>query len=964
MRHGDSGPVTRVASLVRARRLELGLTQQELAAKAGLSVAALRDIEQCRRQRPRPSSLAGLASALDLDTEQAASLASAAASPPPQQAAVTRITGPMEPGRGLWLSALGPLEAWRDGAPLSLGPPVRRAVLGLLMMDPDVLVRRDTMIDVLWREAPPRTAVGLVQAHVSRLRKTLEPRRHSVGGDGVLTAVGGAYRLQVSGAELDLLTFRDLAARAAAAWAMGDELTACELYEQAIGLWRGDPLADVDLLYSHPGITLLRQQLAEVLLRYAEVACALGQFGRVLPRLRALAAAEPLNESAHARLMIALAGSGQQVAAIRVYEDLRSRLDRELGIYPGEELAEAHLRVLRRDILIGNPWRDGAHRMAAAAVGHIVPRQLPVAPRYFTGRAREIDTLSGLLERVAGETDGMVIAALTGMAGIGKTALALSWAHQVADRFPDGQLFVNLRGFSPCEAPTAPAEALSGFLAALGVPFARIPVNTAGQAALFRSLLAGRRMLIVLDNARDAEQVRSLLPGSPGCMVLVTSRNRLTGLVAAEGAHLLSLDVLTLRESRDLLIKNLGAERALAEPAAVSELIAACDRLPLALCGVAARVAARPGQPLAALATETRDVRGRLDALETGEPATSVRMAFSWSRAGLRSESAQRMFRLLGMHPGPDITVPVAASLAGLSRSEAYLALTELCDGHMLTERPFGRYTCRDLLRAYAAEAACLRESEAERRAAVHRVLDHYLHTANTASAMLYPYYTPPPLRRPRVGVKPEDMADQGEAADWLANERHVLFAAIARAAEEGYAPHAWQLPWAAGQFFRGDAHRRKLIAAQESALTVAARLGDLAGQALAHCQLGLLWFWLGDHVSACHHLEEAIKLASGVDDDRFPTLAGLIRSYILQSQGRSFEARAQADESLQFFRAAGDSRGEVHALNAVSWHLEHLRYGVWTLVPGSAVSTGRREYLAQRARPSGVQAEFLRVAE
>jgi DNA-binding SARP family transcriptional activator len=799
---------------------------------------------------------------------------------------------------------------------------VRRAVLGLLLMDPDVLVRRDTMIDVLWREAPPRTAVGLVQAHVSRLRKTLEPWKHSVSGDGVLTSVGGAYRLQVSGTELDLLIFRDLAARAAAAWATGDDLTACELYEQAIELWRGDPLADVDLLYSHPGITLLRQQLAEVLLRYAEVACALGQFRRVLPRLRVLAAAEPLNESAHARLMIALAGSGQQAAAIRVYEDLRSRLDRELGIYPGEELAEAHLRVLRRDILNGNPRQAVAHRVAPAAVGHIVPRQLPAAPRHFTGRAREIDTLSGLLERGAEEADGMVIAVLTGMAGIGKTALALSWAHQVADRFPDGQLFVNLSGFSPCGAPTAPTEALSGFLTALGVPFARIPVDTVGQAALFRSLLAGRRMLIVLDNARDAEQVRSLLPGSPGCMVLVTSRNRLTGLVAAEGAHLLSLDVLTLRESRDLLIRNLGAERALAEPAAVSELIAACDRLPLALCGVAARVAARPGQPLAALATETRDVRGRLDALETGEPATSVRMVVSWSRAGLRSESAQRMFRLLGMHPGADITLPAAASLAGLPLSEAYLALTELCDEYLLTEQPFGRYTCRDLLRAYAAEAACVRESEAERRAAVHRVLDHYLHTANTASTMLYPYYTPPPLKCSRRGVQPADIADQGQAADWLANERHNLFAVIARAAEEDYAPHAWQLPWAAGQFFRGEAHRRKLKAAQESALTVAVRLGDLAGQSLARCHLGMLWFWLGDHVSACHHLEEAIELASGVDDGPFGTLAGLARAFVLRSQRRFFEASAQADESLQFFREAGDSRGEAYALNMISWHL------------------------------------------
>ena len=263
----------------------------------------------------------------------------------------------MEPGRGLWLVALGPLEAWRDGTLLSLGPPARCAVLGLLLLCPGVALRRETIIDALWGEAPPRTAAGLVQAHVSRLRRVLEPRKRSAGGNGVINSVGGAYRLSLSGNELDLLVFRDLSARAAAAWADGDDVTACELYEHALGLWRGDPLADVDLLIRHPSVSLLREQLVGVLLRYAEVACALGEYRRVLPRLRALAVAEPLNEPANARLMIALAGSGQQAAAICVYEDLRSRLDRELGLYPGEELAEAHLRILRQEIRAWDPVR-------------------------------------------------------------------------------------------------------------------------------------------------------------------------------------------------------------------------------------------------------------------------------------------------------------------------------------------------------------------------------------------------------------------------------------------------------------------------------------------------------------------------------------------------------------------------------------------------------------------------------
>lgn len=350
-------PGSPVGMLVRTCRREAGLTQQELAVKAGLSVGALRDIEQSRRRRPRLSSVIALANALDLDSERAASMVNAGrdltSSQLPRGPGLVRNAGPMEAGQGLRLAILGPLEAWRDGKPLSLGTPARRAVLGLLAMDPGALVRRDTIIDVLWGEVPPRTAKGLVQAHVSRLRKVLEPPERSAAGDSgeeVISSVWGAYRLRVAIEQVDLLLFRDLAAQAVAAQASGDVAYACMLYEDAARLWRGDPLADIDLLSGHPGIFLLRHQLASVLLRYAELACALGQYRRVLPLLRALAVAEPLNESAHARLMIALAGTGQQAAAIGIYEDLRSRLDGELGLYPGEELAEAHLRILRQDI--------------------------------------------------------------------------------------------------------------------------------------------------------------------------------------------------------------------------------------------------------------------------------------------------------------------------------------------------------------------------------------------------------------------------------------------------------------------------------------------------------------------------------------------------------------------------------------------------------------------------------------
>jgi DNA-binding SARP family transcriptional activator len=793
-------------------------------------------------------------------------------------------------------------------------------VLALLLMDPGAAVRRDTIVDMLWGDSPPRTAVGLVQAHVSRIRRLLNSHNRFGGNEGVIDSVRGAYRLSLSGTEVDLLVFRAHAARAAAARVAGDDVTAVECYEHAVSLWRGEPLADVDVLCGHPGIAALRQELAGVLLRYAEVACALGQHDRVLARLQALADAEPLNEAAHARLMIALAGSGQRAAAIGVHEDVRSRLYRELGLCPGKELAEAYAGVLRQDNRAGNRGRPPALPAAAP----VVPRQLPTAPRCFTGRSGELTVLSALVERDLRQASGVVIAALTGMAGIGKTALAVYWAHQAAGRFPDGQLFVNLRGSGPSGPPVMPTDAVRGFLTALGVPPGRISPDTDGRTALYRSLLADRRMLIVLDNAQDAAQVRPLLPGSPGCLVLVTSRNRLTGLAAAEGAYLIPHGLLTPAESHDLMSSNLGAGRAVAEPAAVTELIALCGGLPLALCNVAARASARPGLPLAPLAAEMADAARRLDVLETGDPATSVRMVFSRSRAKL-GDCASRMFRLLGVYPGPDITGPAAASLAGLPREQASLALAELCDEHLLTEYVPGRYICHDLLRSYAAEEAMTRESEVGRHAAMRRVLDHYQQAASVASRFLYPHHTKVTRARPQRGVMPEAIGGPAQAAEWFENEQHVLLAMIGEASESGYAPYAWELPCVAGWYFQGQACWQRLAAAQESALAVAARRGDLAGLAMARQHLGWLRFLLGDIVGAGHDLDEAIKLAGQLGDGRLRALTGLRRAYVLQAQDRILEAMVQAWQALRLYDAVGDPRGQACALYAIGWHLIQL---------------------------------------
>jgi transcriptional regulator with XRE-family HTH domain len=408
----------------------------------------------------------------------------------------------------------------------------------------------------------------------------------------------------------------------------------------------------------------------------------------------------------------------------------------------------------RIEVLLAGPESAGPGGTTAA-----VPRQLPAAVPDFTGRAAELRALTRMLDEAGASAPGtVVISAIGGTAGVGKTALALHWAHQVARRFPDGQLHVNLRGFDPAGTPATPATAIRRFLDALGVPPERIPPAPEAQENLYRSLLADKRMLIVLDNARDEQQVRPLLPASPASLVLVTSRNQLAGLAAADGARLVSLDAFTHDEAVQLLTARVGTSRAAAEPEAIDEIAGLCACLPLALAVAAARASARPRFPLTALAAELRDATRRLDALESGDPTASVRAVFSWSYRQLSPEPAW-MFRLLGLHPGPDISVPAAVSLAGTTEPEARRMLSELTRHCLIAEHIPGRYAFHDLLRAYAATQAREWDSEPDRAAAAVRVLDHYLHTANAAVTLLDTMDEPITVAAPQSGVTPEPLA-------------------------------------------------------------------------------------------------------------------------------------------------------------------------------------------------------------
>jgi tetratricopeptide (TPR) repeat protein len=549
------------------------------------------------------------------------------------------------------------------------------------------------------------------------------------------------------------------------------------------------------------------------------------------------------------------------------------------------------------------------------------PYQLPPAVAHFSGRAAELEALAGLADQVAAGGGAVVITAIGGTAGIGKTALAVHWAHQAADRFPDGQLYLNLRGYDPSGDAVDPGDAVRWLLEALAVPADQIPASPQAQTGLYRSLLAGRKMLIVLDNARAPAQVRPLLPGTPGSMVLVTSRSQLTGLAAADGAHLVSLDVLGGDEARVLLARRLGSDRIAAEPAAVSDLVLLCARLPLALNIAAALAAAQPARPLAALAGDLRAQPGRLDALDTGDPASSVRTVFSWSYQNLPAWPAQ-MFRLLGVHPGPDITVAAAASLAGIEAARAGQALRDLAAAHLIAEHAPGRYAFHDLLRAYAAEQAAQCDSEETRRAALTRMLDHYLHTAAAAARLLCPGRDLLDLPGPCPGVNPEPMAGTAGALAWSGAERPVLAAAVTAAAEAGLGGAAWRLGWTAGRFLHRRGYQQEWAAILVASLAAAQAAGDLTGQAYVHRDLGAACGLQGDGPAAAAHLQQAMDLYRQLGDQPGQAHTYLYLCMNAGRQGQLRDALEHARHAQRLFRSAGHLAGQANALtNAAYCH-------------------------------------------
>ena len=818
---------------------------------------------------------------------------------------------------------LGPLEARAcDGRLVKLGAAKQRSLLAALLLHPNRFVSLDRLIDALWTGQPPRAAVGATRTYVSALRQSLG-LTGSVCGCRLVAEAGG-YRLVLAPGDLDSLMFEELASKGQRALAGGDPALAADQLQRALDLWRGRPLEDVTAgAWLDVEAARLAERRLAVQEAYIEARLALGQHTALLAEVRPLVVDHPLSERLWAHWMLALYRSGRRAEALGAFRQLRRRLVDDLGVEPGQPLQRLHQQILAAD-----PGLDLADTEAGVESRDPSrpPAQLPPDVPAFSGRTAHLRHLDALLDDACTDrSTAVLITAVAGTAGVGKTALAVHWAHRVAERFGDGQLYVNLRGFDPTGTPMTPAEAIRGFLDALAVPLKRIPTSLPAQAALYRSLLAGRRVLVVLDNARDAEQVRPLLPGSPGCLVVVTSRNQLPSLVATEGAQPLVLDLLTVPEARQMLTRRLGAERVAAEPEATDDIISSCARLPLALAIVAARAATHRRFPLAALAEELRDPDRGLDAFAGGETAADVRAVFSWSYRTL-SAPAARLFRLLGLLPGPDIATPAAASLAGSSVRGVRARLAELAQAHLVIEHTPGRFGFHDLLRAYATELAHIHDGEAERRVALHRVLDHLLHTAHAANLLLNPHRDQITLAAPQPRVTAEGFAERAQAMAWFTAEHAVLLTTVDRAADAGFDTHAWHLAWALHEFFERRGHWHDWAVTQLAALHATQRLADRPGQAHAHCDLAAAYNRVGRYDDAHRHLRQALDLYGELGDLTGQATTHYNLAWVFfDRRNHHREALSHAERALHLYRVTGHLAGQAKALNGVGWYRAQL---------------------------------------
>lgn len=744
---------------------------------------------------------------------------------------------------------LGPFEI-EANQPVSIPRRRERCLLAVLLLEHGRSVSADRLADLLWDGAPPSTAGTTLRSHVSRLRATV----HS--DDVQILKHGPGYMVRTDPDRIDAHRFRSMVNQARA---VPDAETRAGMMRSALELWRGPILADIanGMIRDRLGASLEELRLETLDQRIVDD-LSLGRHRDLIAELREIVAAEPNRERFTAHLMLALYRSGRQADALAVFDENRRFLASELGLSPGSELRALHEQILRGDSGLDLPERV---EVQASATGSRTLRQLPHDIIHFTGRGREMAHLGAVADMVG---PAPTILSIDGAPGTGKTTLAVHFAHHIAHRFPDVQLHLNLRGYGRGE-PVAPASAAETLLRGLGVDNELIPPSVEERSALLRSRLAGRQVLMLLDNARDADQVRPLLPGT-GSLVIVTSRNQLRGLSIRDGAHRVTLNRLPADQAVELLSASIGAERIGAEPAAAARLVELCDHLPLAISIVAERV--DRSSTLAEVVNALEDEKARLDNLGTGEddPHTDLRAALSWSYGALDKDAAA-MFRMLSLHPANDIGLEAAAALADLPITRAKASLDKLLAAHMVEQRRGNRYELHDLMRLYATETAERDESEESRHAAVRRVLDWYFHAAVSADTAMHAHRQRHWVRPYEPQTEPPHFASSIEATLWFEQEYDCLKSAAGWAATNDLAGHTWRIVLAMTTFLDRRIPWYDATSLLTDANKAAEAAGDVLGDAYTLNCLGAQMLNKGDRQVAIEHFTQGLRRFHEIGD-------------------------------------------------------------------------------------------------
>ncbi|MFF9490318.1 BTAD domain-containing putative transcriptional regulator [Streptomyces sp. NPDC014676] len=813
-------------------------------------------------------------------------------------------------GAELRFSVLGPVRAWCGGKEVDLGSPQQRAVLAVLLMREGRSVSIDQLIHAVWGDNPPLAAVPTLRTYISRLRRVVDPSLPADREAQFITSTAGGYAILMSGSHsLDMTDFEAMVSEGRRLVQEGSHFAAVEAFTSALDAWQGSPLEGVPGPFAHKESMRLAERRMSILEERLELNLRLGRHTDVVAELTALCAEYPLREQLRALLMLALYRCGRQAEALSVYQDARHVLVNELGVEPGPQLREIHSQLLSESPLLALPelkhyeqtGKNSTPEAPAVATDLFVPQdQLPPGLPVFAGRQTQLQDAVNLATRVddrAGPTIGLV----TGTAGVGKTSFAIHWAHRVAKIFPDGHIYLDLRGFSADGQPKSATEAVRILLESMGVTPQKMPAHPDAQAAMYRGILADRRMLIVLDNARDAQQVRPLLAGGQSTLIIVTSRVQLTGLIVGEGAHLIHLEVLPVEDALDMLEQRLGPQRLQTERGAALDIIACCAQLPLAIAIVAARAAARPNFLLAEIVQELRESAGNLDGFGNQDPALDIRNVFSWSYASL-NDPAARLFRLLALHPGSQMTVASVASLADIGAREARRLLTELCEAALLEEVSPGTFAAHDLLLAYANELVSVTDASESHHAARSRLINFYAVNAHAAAKMLNPNRPQVDVPPPSPGVIVEKFDAYADAFKWSAAEHSVLLEIIDSAMRFGMYSEVWHLARAMETYLQFSGRWHAWIRTQLLALTAAENLNDAWMRALARHSLSKAHSTRGEHELAQSYAQAAMIEFREIGERDFEGQCHVSLGISAGALGRHTEAIENYKIALGFF--------------------------------------------------------------